>query len=130
MAEGLGAILVDERLHQLDAVAAVFAYPADPEVAHAVDTETVSPATVVTFDEDLTVLRAGDGTLHAVPDIPLVSGTEILVCIHAESVAIYTYRSIDHTDGPSNRLLPTITTITTITDDRPLPRMGSMWGSR
>jgi molybdate transport system ATP-binding protein len=114
------AVLIDGRLRQLDTVQAVFSSPADPEVAHAVDTETVTPATVATVGEDLTVLHAGTATLLTVTDIGLAPGAQVLVCIRAENVALQTNPPREHADSPRNHLPATITTIT---DDGPLLRV-------
>lgn len=115
------AVIIDGRLRQLDSVAAVFTRPADAEVARAVDTETVTPATVTAVGADLTELRAGDAVLHAVADSSVPPGAEVLVCIRAENVALHTHPPHRHTDSPRNHLSATITTIT---DDGPLLRIG------
>lgn len=115
------AVLIDGRLHQLDTVPAVFTRPADHQVAQAVDTETVTPATVSSVGGDLTVLRAGTAALLVVPDIALAPGTEVLACIRAENVALHTHLPRVHADSPRNHL-PAV--VTSITDDGPLLRVG------
>lgn len=107
------AVLIDGRLRQLGTVQTVFSHPSDPEVALAVETETVVAGTVLGQIDNLTRLRVGDVELLAVAGADLTAGTDVLVCIRAEEVALQLPHP-DLLDSPRNHLPATITAITTV----------------
>lgn len=60
------AVLVDGRLRQFGDVEDVFSHPADPEVAAAVDMETVTAGTVIDTHDGVTAVRVGSTKLFGV----------------------------------------------------------------
>ncbi|WP_194814590.1 ABC transporter ATP-binding protein [Nocardia sp. XZ_19_385] len=114
------AVLVDGRIRQLDTVETVFSRPADHQVAAAVDTETVIPATVISVGDGLVRLRAGTTELLATSIEALPEGAHVLVCIRAENVSVSTTGPDTHRhDSPRNQLPAALTALT---DHGPLLR--------
>jgi molybdate transport system ATP-binding protein len=105
------AVLIDGRLRQLGHVEAVFSRPADPEVARAVETETVVAGTVLGDAEGLTRVGVGRVELVTVSGSGLAPGAAVLVCIRAEEVALQ-LPDRDLKDSPRNHLSATIAAIT------------------
>lgn len=113
------AILVDGRLRQFGDVEDVFSRPTDPDVAAAVDMETITAATVIDTAAGVTTVQAGDARLYGISDHAVSPGDAVLVCLRAENVAL------EHPGGPSRSSprneLPA--TITAITADGPVTRV-------
>lgn len=103
-------VLIDGRLRQVGAVQDVFSRPADRQVANAVEMETVATGTVLGTHDGLTRVRVGNTELFAVPTQEPLPGTEVLVCIRAEEVALHTAPRPALT-SPRNQLPATITAI-------------------
>lgn len=105
------AVLIEGRLRQLGSVEDVFSRPSDPQVADAVEVETVVWGKVGGRDEGLTRVRVGAAELLAVPDHDLATGIEVLVCIRAEEVALQ-ISPAPHPASPRNHLVATVTALT------------------
>lgn len=112
-------VLVEGRVHQQGAVAEVFSRPADPEVAHAVEMETVAPGVVVGATDGLIRVRVGGVEVLAVADPAPPADAEVLVCIRAEEVALRV-ESDDRRASPRNHL-PAV--VTDLADVGPLVRV-------
>lgn len=107
------AVLIDGQLRQIGAVQTVFSQPSDPEVARAVETETVVAGTVLGTHRGLTRLRVGSAELLTVGGPERRPDTDVFVCIRAEEVALQVIR--DHPqDSPRNHLPATIIAITPV----------------
>lgn len=107
------AVLIEGRLRQLGPVHSVFSHPSDPQVAHAVETETVVAGTVLGTDHGLARLQVGTVELLAVAGADLATDTDVFVCIRAEEVALQLPYPHLH-DSPRNHLPATITIITPV----------------
>lgn len=105
------AILVNGRLRQFGDVEDVFSHPADPEVATAVDMETVTAGTVIDTHNGVTAVRVGSTQLFGVSDRTLAPDSAVLVCLRAENVAL-TLDSADRRSSPRNELPATIRSLT------------------
>jgi molybdate transport system ATP-binding protein len=92
-------VLDGGRVRQTGPVDAVFARPADVEVARIVGVETIQPARVVAVADGWATIVVGACTLTAAVAIPL-SGT-CTACIRAEDVVLMT---ADVADASTNRL--------------------------
>ncbi len=104
------AVLIEGRLRQLGPVQTVFSHPNDPEVARAVETETVVAGTALGTVHGLTRLRIGPVELLAVAGSDLAADTDVFVCIRAEEVALQLPHPLLN-DSPRNHLPATITRI-------------------
>lgn len=105
------AVIIDGRLRQHGTVEDVFSRPGDPQVADAVEIETVAWGRTCGQSDGLTRVRVGTAELLAVPDHDLASGTDVLVCIRAEEVALQT-PDAHHPTSPRNQLPASVTAIT------------------
>ena len=81
------AVLIDGRVRQYGAPDAVFAMPADEEVAAFVGVENVLPARVVEVTSELTVLAVGDRTIE-VTAVPPDRDDTVLLCVRPDDVVI------------------------------------------
>lgn len=81
------AIVMSGRLRQIGDALAVFASPADPEIAAFVGVENVLPAQVVSGTNELTTLRVGGHIVEITADPP--AGDDFpLLCIRPDDVVI------------------------------------------
>lgn len=81
------AVIVAGRVRQLDRAEAVFATPADPEIAAFVGIENVIPARVVGVSEELTTLTIGDLVVEVTATPP--AGDDFpLLCVRPDDVVI------------------------------------------
>jgi len=81
-------VLIDGRVHQVGSPQEVFERPADDAVAAVVGVETAVPGVIEVTAEGLTAVRVADRVVQAVDTAALAAGTDVLVCIRAEDVAL------------------------------------------
>ncbi len=81
------AVLIGGRLRQAGSVEAVFARPADPEVAAFLGVETIVPGVVVARGESVAQVRAG-GVLIEAAGAALPLGDAVFLCIRPEDVVL------------------------------------------
>lgn len=113
------AVIIDGRLRQQGSVEDVFSRPSDPGVADAVEVETVVWGTACGHSDGLTRVRVGTSELLAVADHDLDVGTDVLVCIRAEEVAL----QIPNTSNPASPRNHLAAAVTAVTPDGPLVRV-------
>jgi len=112
-------VLIDGRVHQVGSPQEVFERPADAAVAAVVGVETAVPGRVGPSHDGLTALSVAGRTLHAVHDSDLPAGTEVLVCVRAEDVALHLPDGAPQ-GSPRNRLPGRVTALL---DEGPLVRV-------
>jgi molybdate transport system ATP-binding protein len=109
------AVVIGGRIRQIGAVTAVFAAPADRDVARIVGTENVLPARVASRSDGLASVRVGAATLLAI-DVGMTD--EVFACIRAEEV------SLEPRDGaPTSARNRLAATVTAATPEGPLVRV-------
>ncbi len=81
------AVLMRGRIRQTGTADAVFAMPADPEVAAFVGVDNVLPARVVSVTDDLTTLRVGDRAIE-VTAVPPAGDDFPLLCVRPDDIVI------------------------------------------
>lgn len=113
------AVLIGGRLRQVGAVHDVFSRPADPDVAGAVDMETIVPGIVSGHADGMVAIRVNGVELHAAAEVPPTEGMDVLVCIRAEHVALHA--PDDSTRSSARNRLPA--TITAIVQHGPILRV-------
>lgn len=116
-------VLIDGQVHQLGSPQQVFERPADPAVAAVVGVETAVPGTVEQTRDGLIAVRVADRVLQAVSTHGLTSGltagTDVLVCIRAEDVALQPVTP-EQVGSPRNRLPGRVRALS---DEGPLVRV-------
>lgn len=114
-------VLIAGRVRQAGPPAEVFSRPIDPEVARVVDMETVAVGTCGDTSAGLLQVNVAGQLLTAVAPSPApATGTEVLVCIRAEEVALQTPHAARF-DSPRNHLTGVVRSVTA---DGPLVRIG------
>jgi molybdate transport system ATP-binding protein len=113
------AVLIDGRIHQIGSPQQVFERPGDDAVAAVVGVETAVPGVVQHTDDGLIAVRVADRTLQAISESHLAAGTDVLVCIRAEDVALQ-LPAAEQPGSPRNRLLGLVRALL---DEGPLVRV-------
>jgi molybdate transport system ATP-binding protein len=113
------AVLVDGRIRQVGSPQEVFERPADADVAAVVGVETAAPGTVRGTADGLTLVEVAGRTVAAVATPAPPPGTDVLVCIRAEDVALHPGGQTPV--GSPRNLLPG--TVSALADDGPLVRV-------
>lgn len=96
-------VLIDGRVHQVGTPQEVFERPADDAVAAVVGVETAVPGVVQATEDGLTAVRVHDRLVQAVATPGLTPGSDVLVCIRAEDVALQ-LPAAEQPGSPRNRL--------------------------
>ncbi|MCB0915194.1 MAG: ABC transporter ATP-binding protein [Actinobacteria bacterium] len=106
------AVMVDGEVRQVGAPAEVFSFPSDQLVADAVDMETVVPGVVLGTEQGLVGVDVSGTLVRAIaPTDPPDPGSDVLVCIRAEEVALQAVA--DHPrDSPRNHLVGHVRSVT------------------
>ncbi|MGE3171701.1 MAG: molybdenum ABC transporter ATP-binding protein [Planctomycetota bacterium] len=104
-------IVCDGVLRQLGPTAAVFAQPADLDVARVVGTDTVAPCRVVARDGDFATIRLGadDAAVELLVLAPPPGTVTAFACIRAEEVLLQRHRPTD--TSARNRLAARVTAV-------------------
>ncbi len=107
------AVIIGGRLRQVGAPDEIFNTPDDEEIAAFVGVETVISGRVISTQDGLLAVRAGDFTLEAVGEADV--GHPVLACLRPEDVTLWTDSGVNPPRMQSsarNRMHGTITKIT------------------
>lgn len=115
------AIVIDGRIRQVGAPAAVFDRPRDPQVATVLGVETAVPGTVESMADGIARVNVDDTTISATADPAsgIGPGSTVLVCIRAEDVSI----QLADTSAIASQRNQVDVAITAIATDGPLVRV-------
>ena len=103
------AVLIAGRLRQAGTVEAVFARPADPDVAAFVGVETVAQGRIAGREEGLVHVQVGGATVAAAAGPP--ENDSVFVCIRPEDVVLAPAPLAESPSSARNRLVGRVTAV-------------------